>query len=133
MYEGAAVQVLHADLHGGNLKWHDGRLAVFDLDDCGMGVPALDLAISTFYLRDGDPAPERGLLAGYAEVAPLPDADPADLEALMADRQMLLANTILTSSAADLRAEAETYLPVAVRRLRRWLDTGVLTRAPFDD
>ena len=133
VYEGAAVQVLHADLHGGNLKWHGGRLAVFDLDDCGLGVPALDLAISTFYLRDGDPAPERGLLAGYAEVAPLPDADPADVEALMADRQMLLANTILTSSAADLRSEAETYLPVAVRRLRRWLDTGVLTRAPFDD
>ena len=133
VYEGAAVQVLHADLHGGNLKWHDGRLAVFDLDDCGLGVPALDLAISTFYLRDGDPGPERGLLAGYAEVAPLPDADPADVEALMADRQMLLANTILTSSAADLRSEAETYLPVAVRRLRRWLDTGVLTRAPFDD
>ena len=44
VYAGAAPIVLHADLHGGNLKWHGGRLAVFDLDDAGFGVPALDLA-----------------------------------------------------------------------------------------
>ena len=34
---GSRPVVLHADLHGGNLKWHDGRLAVFDLDDAGIG------------------------------------------------------------------------------------------------
>ena len=56
--------VLHADLHGGNLKWHEGRLAVFDLDDAGFGVPALDLAISTFYLRAADPAVEAALRHG---------------------------------------------------------------------
>src|SRR6478609_8589654 len=51
VFAGQRPIVLHADLHGGNLKWHEGRLAVFDLDDAGLGVPALDLAISTFYLR----------------------------------------------------------------------------------
>ena len=61
VYAGAAPIVLHADLHGGNLKWHGGRLAVFDLDDAGFGVPALDLAISTFYLRAADPAVEAAL------------------------------------------------------------------------
>ncbi|MEI8239661.1 MAG: phosphotransferase, partial [Actinomycetota bacterium] len=43
--------VLHADLHLGNMKWHRGRLAVFDFDDCGIGIPLQDLAISSYYLR----------------------------------------------------------------------------------
>lgn len=33
------LRALHADLHGANLKWHEGQLAVFDFDDAGMGCP----------------------------------------------------------------------------------------------
>lgn len=129
VYDGVPRRALHADLHGGNLKWHEGRLAVFDFDDCGVGVPALDLAISTFYLRGGDPAPEAALREGYADVAPLPDIDPADHEALIAARQLLLANSVLTSNTAELRDEAARYTEVSVDRLRRWLEGGTLTRA----
>ncbi len=115
---------LHADLHGGNLKWHEGALAVFDFDDSGLGVPLLDLAISTFYLRragtDGEPA----LRAGYAEVAPLPEGLDEHLEPLVAARQLLLANSLLDSSTAALRAQAEDYVHVTLGRLRHWLDTG---------
>lgn len=129
-YEGAAVRPLHADLHGGNLKWDDGRLALFDFDDCGLGLPVLDLAISTFYLRGEDPALERALRAGYAEVAPVPDADPAHFEAMVAARQLLLANSLLATSTADLRREAGEYLAVSIGRLRHWVETGTFTRAP---
>jgi Ser/Thr protein kinase RdoA (MazF antagonist) len=115
---------LHADLHGGNLKWHEGRLAVFDFDDSGIGVPLLDLAISTFYLRragsDGEPALE----AGYAEVASLPDGLDEHLEPLVAARQLLLANSLLDSTTAAMRAQAEEYVHVTLARLRHWLDTG---------
>lgn len=114
---------LHADLHGGNLKWHDGALAVFDFDDSGLGVPLLDLAISTFYLRRGG-AGEDDLLAGYAEVAPLPALLTTHLEPLVASRQLLLANSLLDSSTAALRAQAEDYLHVTVARLEHWLRTG---------
>ncbi len=127
-YAGQRPIVLHADLHGGNLKWQAGRLAVFDLDDAGFGVPALDLAISTFYLRDGDPAIERALRAGYAEVRALPDVSDEQFEALVAARQLLLANSLLMSSTASLRAEATAYLDVTVQRLRDWLDTGRFVR-----
>ena len=120
--------VLHADLHGGNLKWHRGRLAVFDLDDAGLGVPALDLAISTFYLRGGDPAVEEALRTGYARVRPLPEVTSEQFEALVAARQLLLANSLLDSSTASLRAEADDYLDVTVQRLREWFDTGRFTR-----
>ena len=121
--------VLHADLHGGNLKWHVGRLAVFDLDDAGLGVPALDLAISAFYLRAGDPALERAMRAGYARLRPLPDVSEAQYEALVAARQLLLANALLASSTASWRTEAADYLDDTVQRLRVWLDTGRFSRS----
>ncbi len=123
------VHAVHADLHVGNLKWHEGRLAVLDFDDCGLGTPALDLAISAFYLRGGDPAPEREMRAGYAEVLPLPDTDPDDVEGLVAARQLLLSNDLLGTTTAELRGEAVRYLGVTVQRLRHWLDTGAFTRA----
>ncbi len=120
--------VIHADLHGGNLKWHRGRLAVFDVDDCGVGVPALDLAIAAFYLRDGTLGLEEALREGYAGVRPLPDVAPSDFEGLVAARQLLLANSLLSSSTAALRSEATAYLGVTVDRLRHWRATGRFTR-----
>jgi Ser/Thr protein kinase RdoA (MazF antagonist) len=130
VYAGQRPIVLHADLHGGNLKWHQGRLAVFDLDDAGFGVPALDLAISTFYLRAGDPAGEAALREGYAQVRPLPDVSDVQFEALVAARQLLLANSLLSSSTASMRAEAADYLDLTVMRLRGWLGTGRFERSP---
>ncbi|WP_026372622.1 phosphotransferase enzyme family protein [Agrococcus lahaulensis] len=128
LHRGAALRPIHADLHGGNLKWHGGRVAVFDFDDCGFGLPVLDLAISAFYLRGGDPAPERALLAGYAELAPLPEVSPADFEALVAARQLLLANALLSSTTASLRAESLPYLRTSIGRLEQWLRTGAFSR-----
>jgi Ser/Thr protein kinase RdoA (MazF antagonist) len=130
VYAGQRPIVLHADLHGGNLKWHRGALAVFDLDDAGFGVPALDLAISTFYLRGGPPGVEQALRRGYAELRDLPEVSQEQFEALVASRQLLLANSLLASSTASLRAEATDYLDVSVRRLRGWFDTGRFDLAP---
>lgn len=130
LHRGAELRPLHADLHGGNLKWHEGRLAVFDFDDAGLGLPALDLAISAFYLRADDRTLEERLREGYAEIARLPQVDDADFEALIAARQLLLANSLLVTTTADLRAQAEEYTRVSIDRLRHWLDTGVFTRRP---
>ena len=128
VYAGASPIVLHADLHGANLKWHRGRLAVFDLDDAGFGVPALDLAISTFYLRAADRSVETALRHGYGGVRDLPDVSAEQFEALVAARQLLLANSLLASSTASLRAEAMDYLDVTVERLRGWMSTGRFSR-----
>ena len=95
-----------------------------------LGIPALDLAITTFYLRGGDEAPEVALREGYASIAPLPDVSPVDFEAVVASRQLLLANSMLTTSTSQLRAMARTYLPTSVDRLQHWLETGHFTRQP---
>ncbi|MFA4840971.1 MAG: phosphotransferase [Agrococcus sp.] len=129
LHRGARLRPLHADLHGGNLKWHQGHLAVFDFDDAGLGLPVLDLAISAFYLRGGAPGLEDALREGYAEISPLPRIARADFEGLIAARQLLLANSLLVTSTADLRAQAEDYTRVSVARLRHWLESGRFTRA----
>ncbi|QUW18452.1 phosphotransferase [Agrococcus sp. Marseille-Q4369] len=129
LHEGASLRALHADLHGGNLKWHDGSLAVFDFDDAGIGLPVLGLAISTYYLRGEDPALEAALRDSYAQVAPVPPVAHADLEALVAARQLLLANALLITTTAGWRAEAERYAHTAAARLEHWLRTGTFTCA----
>lgn len=119
--------VLHADLHGGNLKWHQGRLSVFDFDDAGRGVPALDLAIAAYYLRD-DAALEGALWDGYATVAEPPPVTPEQFEAMVAGRNLLLLNDVIEQPNADLQAIAPVYVANSVLRLRSWLDVGRYVR-----
>lgn len=120
--------VIHGDLHGGNLLWHEGALAVLDFDDCGIAVPALDLAVATFYLRGGDPRIEEALREGYSEVEELPVEEHDDgFEGLVAARQLLLANDLLQSRTVELREMALPYLDRTVDRLRRWRRSGRFT------
>ncbi len=114
---------LHADLHGGNLKWHGGRLSVFDFDDAGRGVPALDLAISSYYLRV-DAAYEEMLREGYARVRPLPQLSDEAFEGMVAGRNLLLLDDLLEQQNVELRGMIPRYAEASVRRLRGWLDTG---------
>ncbi len=115
---------LHADLHGGNLKWLRGQLAVFDFDDSCLGAPVHDLAISAYYLRDA-PELEAALLDGYAEVRPLPEFTTEQFEAIVAARNLVLVNDVLTITTADVRAMAPRYVANTVTKLRAYLDTGV--------
>lgn len=119
---------IHGDLHGGNLKWYDGRLAVFDFDDSGIATTALDLATTTFYLREETGTLEAGLREGYQAIRALPEIDVIDFEALVASRQLLLANALMGTSTASLRQQAQDYLQTSFDRLRRWHETGRFTR-----
>jgi Ser/Thr protein kinase RdoA (MazF antagonist) len=124
LFAGARRQVLHADLHVWNLKWYRGRLAVFDFDDCGIGVPAQDLAISSYYLRD-NAEQEAALLEGYEQVQPLPAFTAAQFEAQLAGRNLVLLNDVIASSTAEYRAMMPRYVANTVTKLRHYLDTGV--------
>lgn len=123
LFEGARPIVTHQDLHNDNLRWHEGRLAVFDFDDCGIGVPVQDLAIAAYYRRD-DARQEAALLEGYAARRPLPAFTGPQYESLFAGRNLVLLNDMLTITTADLRALLPRYLHNSVVKLRHWLDTG---------
>jgi Ser/Thr protein kinase RdoA (MazF antagonist) len=124
MFAGARRQPLHADLHIWNLRWYRGRLAVFDFDDSGIGVPVQDLAIAAYYLRD-NAEQEAALLEGYQQVRPLPAFTTEQYEAMVASRNLVLLNDVITTTNAEFLAMLPRYVPNSLTKLRAYLDTGV--------
>jgi len=92
-------QWLHGDYHLGNLLFtHDTVTGVVDLDDCGVGAPAVDLAVA-LYAISRDPTHEPGLrfdsalwragAAAYGSASPWREPD-ALAEDLFCTHQVLL-------------------------------------------
>lgn len=120
------LQPIHYDLHFGNMKWFRNQLAVFDFDDAILGYPAMDIAVSLFYLRRYANGPE--LEAAYREGLGQPieefGFDEADCETLIAARGLGLANELYAMTTADLIALAPKYAAATETRLRHFLKTG---------
>lgn len=116
--------LIHQDLHNSNVRSYGDGIAVIDFDDCGLGLPVQDLAVCTYYLRDSKRR-EAALLEGYESVRALPRYSSEQFEALVAGRNLLLLNDVLTIATADLREMIPRYARNSVVKLRHWLDTGV--------
>ena len=123
LWKSGPTMPIHADLHGGNVKWLRGRVAVFDFDDACLGTPVHDLAISTYYLRD-DPPVEAALREGYSLERALPTWSRDGFEAVVASRNLVLANDVLRITNASVRAAAAQYLANSAIKLRAYLETG---------
>ena len=117
------LRPIHADVHEWNVKWVRGRLSVLDFDDSGLGVPAQDIAVSTYYLRPEDELVE-AFRAGYASVAELPRIGHDDFEALVAQRNLVLLNDLLATTNAEHRQLVPRYAANTVLKIRHWLDAG---------
>lgn len=115
---------IHGDLHPWNVKWLRGRMSIFDFDDAGIGVPAQDLAISTYYLSN-DPGLREALLDGYQSRAPLPPFTDEQFHAALASRTLLLLNDLLDMTTNSAQKLAVTYLGNVELRLWAYLDSGV--------
>ena len=116
-------QLIHADLHFGNILFNAGNMSILDFDDAGIGSPLQDLAISIFYLRE-DREREKHLLAGYESVAPLPAYEPWELELLVANRSLVLLNYLFETTNADELTLIPGYLEKTERRLKHYFETG---------
>jgi Ser/Thr protein kinase RdoA (MazF antagonist) len=118
-----SVQPIHGDMHVYNVMWHNNRLAVFDFDDAGLGLPIQDLAITLYYIRD-IPYAEAELWAGYHSVNRQLTVAPDALETLLIGRGILLLNDLLVLTNP---AESE-FVPEYLRRMRlrlqHFVDTG---------
>ena len=113
------AQIIHADVHAGNMMWHDGQLSVFDFDDCGIGFPIQDIAISLSYLPD--PAYRSLVLEAYEEIAPLPTHTPEELLTLVLHRRLQLLNYFAGSKNAEHRAIFENFLVGARKQVENFL------------
>ena len=110
-----APQPIHADLHPWNLMWHDGKIAVFDFDDCGMGLPVQDLAIAIYYLDSQEQIQE--FLAGYQLIRELPLYTPKQMQALLLQRRIMLLNYLYETSNPEHSGMIPKYQAETFRRI----------------
>lgn len=108
-------QLIHADLHPWNLMWHEGNLAVFDFDDCAIGLPAQDVAVTVYYLDEQEIID--AFLEGYETVQPLPKVSQEQSKVLGLQRRLYLLNYLHETSNPEHVAMIPKYLEETCRRI----------------
>ena len=119
LYDQHSMQIIHADLHGWNVKWHNNKVAVFDFDDCGFGLPVQDLATAIYYLDT--PEQDAALKEGYASIADLPDYTENQMQMFLIQRRIILLNHLYETSNEEHRAMIPDYLEESLRRIKKFL------------
>jgi Ser/Thr protein kinase RdoA (MazF antagonist) len=105
--------------------WHEGDVAVFDFDDCVIGLPAQDIAV-TLYYNDTEEQ-DAAFLAGYQQVSPLPDYTEDELRILRLQRRINLLSYILETENPEHRAMVPEYLAKTLQRIESVLGSGSST------
>ena len=119
LFSANPIQVIHGDLHGWNLMWHEGELFIFDFDDCGYGIPHQDLAITLYYLDT--PEQDAALLDGYKSIRPLPLYSEKAMKALLLQRRLLLLNYLYETKNAEHKEMLPAYLEKTIERVSTFL------------
>jgi Ser/Thr protein kinase RdoA (MazF antagonist) len=125
MYSRTKPQLIHADIHPWNVMWFEGDVAVFDFDDCVIGLPAQDIAVTLYY--NATEEQDAAFLAGYREVAPLPDYTEREMSVLKLQRRIYLLSYILESENPEHRAMVPEYLAKTLTRIENVLGLGSST------
>jgi hypothetical protein len=119
LFDSNPIQVIHGDLHGWNLMWHEGKLAIFDFDDCGYGIPQQDLAITLYYLDT--PEQESAVLEGYRSICDIPSYSKAQMGSLLLQRRLVLLNYLYETKNPEHKAMVPAYLEKTMERVAGFL------------
>lgn len=92
------LNLIHADLHFGNMLWDQGRVLPIDFDDCGLGFELMDLAVtlyssSSIFKKQGAKTTKafaQALLDGYCSVGKLSTNDLAHLPYFILTRKLAM-------------------------------------------
>jgi Ser/Thr protein kinase RdoA (MazF antagonist) len=120
MYARTKPQLIHADVHPWNVMWQGNDVAVFDFDDCVIGLPVQDIAVSLYY-NDTDEQ-DVAFTKGYQEIAELPEFSETEMFALLLQRRIFLLSYILETENPEHRAMVPKYLEETLRRVNKTLD-----------
>lgn len=119
LFSSSAQQLIHADLHGWNLKLNGDSLSVFDFDDSGIGLPVQDLATAIYYLDTEEQ--EVALKRGYEAIRPLPPFTDRQMKALLLQRRIHLLNYIYETQNPEHRELLPKYQAETMRRIEAFL------------
>jgi len=119
LYATSVVHIIHADLHGWNLMWHEDQLSIFDFDDCGYGIEAQDIAVALYYLDT--PEQDAALLDGYKSIRQLPVYSEKAMKALLLQRRLLLLNYLYETKNAEHKEMLPAYLEKTIERVSTFL------------
>ena len=120
-YVNATPRIIHADMHGGNVLWHEGGLSVIDFDDCGLGLPLQDLATALYYLDT--PEQDAAFKRGYKSIAPIPECSEREMKMLFLQRRIVLLNYLYETSNLEHKSMIPEYQEETLRRIRKFLET----------
>jgi len=119
LFSSNPIQVIHGDLHGWNLMWHEGELAIFDFDDCGYGIPHQDLAVTLYYLDT--PEQDEAILEGYRSICEIPAYSKAQMSSLLLQRRLVLLNYLYETNNPEHKAMLPAYLEKTMERVGGFL------------
>ena len=119
LFSSNPIQVIHGDLHGWNLMWHEGELSIFDFDDCGYGIPHQDLAVTLYYLDT--PEQYEGILEGYRSICEIPAYSKAQMSSLLLQRRLVLLNYLYETNNPEHKAMLPAYLGKTMERVAGFL------------
>jgi Ser/Thr protein kinase RdoA (MazF antagonist) len=121
--------ILHADLHEGNFKQNRKRLTVLDFDDCCLGYPVQDFAVTFYSLSNEDKYQENreAFKRGYSSLRRWLLEYDTVVEALIAGRSLVLANDVLQSLNPEWHEIAPRFFERSEKRLRNFLVSGQST------
>ena len=120
-YADVTPMLIHADMHGGNVLWHEGSLSVIDFDDCGLGLPLQDLATALYYLDT--PEQDAAFRRGYESMAPIPECSDKEMKMLFLQRRIVLLNYLYETSNLEHKSMIPEYQEETLRRIRKFLET----------
>jgi Ser/Thr protein kinase RdoA (MazF antagonist) len=113
--------LIHADLHFGNLIFHQRQIAAIDFDDCGHGFYVYDLAVSLMAAEGAigkkrwkkNPDFEQALIRGYASIMPWTKEDEKILPHFKAARRLAMIGWLRSRSD---NPKLKSYLKRSVSR-----------------
>ena len=118
-YADATPMLIHADMHGGNVLWHEGSLSVIDFDDCGLGLPIQDFATALYYLDT--PEQDAAFKEGYKSIAPIPECSEKEMKMFFLQRRIVLLNYLYETSNLEHKSMIPEYQEETLRRIRKFL------------
>ena len=118
-YADATPILIHADLHGGNVLWHEGSLSVIDFDDCGLGLPIQDFATALYYFDT--PEQDAAFKEGYNSIAPIPECTEREMKMFFLQRRIVLLNYLYETSNLEHKSMIPEYQEESLRRIRNFL------------